>query len=292
MMDPQHDALAEAFARLIDTPPDRREALLDEIDDEHVRRRLVRLMNIAASATRAGPMANAAIDARRRAIDEGQHAPSDSPSSSIAGYTIERLLGEGGMGSVFLATQERPARRVALKLVKAGFGSERALRRFELEAETLGRLRHPGIAQIHEAGLHEGRPFFAMEFVDGSTLTEYADRQGLGTRERLRLIAQVAAAVQHAHQQGVIHRDLKPANILVTEIETDRGRASQPKVLDFGVAKVTESDILATTMQTDIGQLVGTIPYMSPEQAGGDPAALDTRSDIYALGVVAFELLT
>lgn len=292
MTDPQHDALAEAFARLIEAAPDRREVLLGEIGDDDLRRRLARLIDLAEAATRAGPLANEAIEARRRALEMGEGAQSVTPGSAVAGYVIERLLGEGGMGSVYMATQDRPARRVALKLVKSWIGSERALRRFELESETLGRLRHPGIAQIYEAGLYEGRPFFAMEYVDGPTLTEYADGKKLGTRERLKLIARIAGAVQHAHQRGVIHRDLKPSNILVTEVESDGGQVAQPKVLDFGVAKVTESDVRATTMQTGIGQLIGTIAYMSPEQASGDPAAIDTRSDVYALGVLAFELLT
>ncbi|MEM7755152.1 MAG: serine/threonine-protein kinase [Planctomycetota bacterium] len=295
-MDDSDQRLPEAFARLLQAPGSEREALLDALcnDDPTLRDELAGLLRVAEDVTGGmHPFGDHAIEARRQALDAAIESPSPIEArSTIAGYTIERMLGEGGMGSVYLATQERPARQVALKLVKSGFSSERALRRFELEAETLGRLRHPGIAQIHEAGLHQGRPFFAMEFVDGLTLTEYADAKNLGTRARLKLIAQIAAAVQHAHQQGVIHRDLKPGNILVTEVETDKGRVAQPKVLDFGVAKVTESDIRATTMQTDIGQLVGTIPYMSPEQAGGDPAALDTRSDVYALGVLAFELLS
>ncbi|MEM7754156.1 MAG: serine/threonine-protein kinase [Planctomycetota bacterium] len=295
MRDPGHHALAEAFARLMDAHPDERAALLIEIRQAspEVGARVGRLVDLALAATQTGhPLANDAIDQRREALENDGGSSFREPRSAVAGYTIERLLGEGGMGSVYLATQERPARQVALKLVKSEFSSDRALRRFELEAETLGRLRHPGIAQIFEAGLHEGRPFFAMEYVEGLTLTEYAEAKKLGMRERLKLIAQVAAAVQHAHQQGVIHRDLKPGNIMVTEVEADHGRVPQPKVLDFGVAKVTESDIRATTLQTDIGQLVGTVPYMSPEQAGGDPKAVDTRSDVYALGVVAFELLT
>jgi len=227
--------------------------------------------------------------------------------SVISRYRIESVLGEGGMGVVYLARQEKPDRQVALKVVRPGYATERMLRRFEHEAEVLGRLLHPGIAQIYEAGVfhadthaedesanHRAQgsprsgplpiPFFAMELVKGVPLTRYAEEHKLTTRQRLELVAKVCDAVQHAHQKGVIHRDLKPGNILVTE-------EGQPKVLDFGVARATDSDIQQTTVQTEVGAIIGTIPYMSPEQVGGDPAELDTRSDVYALGVIAYELL-
>jgi eukaryotic-like serine/threonine-protein kinase len=208
---------------------------------------------------------------------------------SIGRYRILSLIGEGGMGSVYKAEQESPRRTVALKVIKAGVASPRLLHRFEIEAQILGKLDHPGIATIYEAGtFDEGRgtqPFFAMEFVEGQLLNQYAESRKLGTRDRLALLAMIADAVQHAHQKGVIHRDLKPGNILVTN-------EGQIKILDFGVARATDADIQTATMQTDIGQLVGTIPYMSPEQASGNPDDLDTRSDVYALGVVAYELLT
>ncbi len=215
------------------------------------------------------------------------------------------VLGQGGMGVVYLALQDKPAREVALKVVRPGYATERMLRRFELEAEVLGRLLHPGIAQIYEAGVWANPerqrraagapdlpagfdqppiPFFAMELVKGVPLTRFAEEKKLGTRQRLELVAKVCDAVQHAHQKGVIHRDLKPGNILVTE-------EGQPKILDFGVARATDWDIQQTTMETDVGAIIGTIPYMSPEQVGGDPAELDTRSDVYALGVIAYELL-
>jgi len=205
----------------------------------------------------------------------------------IGPYRILGWLGEGGMGVVYRAEQTDPRRAVALKVIRPGVETERMLARFRYEAQVLGLLQHPGIAQIFEAGSAETeqgpRPFFAMELVEGQPLTAWADEQKLGTRARLELLARVCDAVQHAHQKGVIHRDLKPGNILVD-------RSGQPKILDFGVARATDADI-RTTMQTATGQLIGTIAYMSPEQVSGDSGELDTRSDVYALGVIAYELI-
>jgi tetratricopeptide (TPR) repeat protein/predicted Ser/Thr protein kinase len=206
---------------------------------------------------------------------------------TIGRYTILRLLGEGGMGAVYEAEQEHPRRRVALKVIKPGLAGPELLHRFERESQALGRLQHPGIAQIYEAGTANTafgvQPFFAMEFIDGSTLLDYANANTLKTRPRLKLMAQVAEAVHHAHQRGIIHRDLKPRNILVTT-------TGQPKILDFGVARATDADAHATR-QTDVGQLIGTLAYMSPEQVLADPLELDTRSDVYALGVILYQLL-
>lgn len=207
--------------------------------------------------------------------------------ASIGGYRIIRLLGEGGMGSVYEAEQDRPRRHVALKVIRAAWASSELTRRFELEFQTLGRLHHPGIAQIYEAGSADSgfgqQPFFAMEMIHGKPLIDYANASKLNTRQRLALMVQICEAVQHAHQRGIIHRDLKPGNILVDE-------TGQPKILDFGLARATDSDVQATR-ETDIGQLLGTLPYMSPEQVTADPTALDTRSDVYALGVILYELL-
>lgn len=205
----------------------------------------------------------------------------------IGRYRIIRLLGEGGMGAVYEAEQDRPRRRVALKVIKTAWATPEIIRRFEREFQLLGRLHHPGIAQIYEAGTANTgigfQPFFAMEIIHGKSLVEYAQVRHLDTRQRLALMIQVCEAIQHAHQHGIIHRDLKPANIMVDE-------NGHPKILDFGLARVTDSDAQASR-QTDVGQLLGTLAYMSPEQVLADPLALDTRSDVYALGVILYELL-
>lgn len=286
--------LPEVFARVMEAKPSEREALIKNLaeGDEEMRRELSRLV-IAAShpASSDDPLSDSAIASRRLLLEQGGgQQKTTAIGAKIGKYTIERVLGEGGMGVVYLATQDKPERRVALKVLKQSLPSDRARRRFELEAETLGRLQHPGIAQIFEAGIQDGSPYFAMEFIDGEPINEYVKSRGLGSDQVLRLLRKVAGAVQHAHQQGVIHRDLKPANILVTESGSKAG--PEPRVLDFGVAKLTESDVQITTMRTDIGRLIGTLAYMSPEQACGDPNLVDMRSDVYSLGVLAFELLT
>ena len=208
---------------------------------------------------------------------------------SIGGYRILSRIGQGGMGVVYEAEQEDPSRRVALKVIAPGFATESTLRRLRHEAQVLGWLDHPCIARIYEAGTddygHGPQPWFAMELVRGEPLTRYAEHHELDSRDKLELLAQVCDAVHHAHQKGVIHRDLKPGNVLVDE----QGR---PRVLDFGIARVTDQDLKATTLVTRADEVVGTLAYMSPEQVEADPSKLDVRSDVYALGVVAYELLS
>jgi serine/threonine protein kinase/tetratricopeptide (TPR) repeat protein len=211
----------------------------------------------------------------------------DRKFTKIGNYRVIRLLGEGGMGAVYEAEQDQPRRKVAIKVLKTAFASPELVRRFEREFQTLGRLHHPGIGEIYEAGTADAgfgtQPFFAMEIVYGLPLVAYANTEKLNTRQRLALMIKICEAVEHAHQRGIIHRDLKPANILVNDL-------GQPKILDFGLARVTDGD-MQMTRQTDMGQLVGTLAYMSPEQVTADPHALDTRSDVYALGVILYELL-
>ena len=207
----------------------------------------------------------------------------------VGEYRVLERLGTGGMGIVYLARQESPRREVALKVIRPALISPRALKRFEYEAELLGRLSHEGIARVYEAGTassgEELVPYFAMEFVEGASLLEHARKSKLDVPAKIELVIQVAEAVHHAHQKGVVHRDLKPVNILVTP-------EGQPKILDFGVARATDGDLKASRPETAAGQLLGTVSYMSPEQASGDSSRLDARADVYALGVIAFELLT
>jgi tetratricopeptide (TPR) repeat protein len=198
-------------------------------------------------------------------------------------------IGEGGMGVVFEAVQETPVhRRVALKLIKWGMDTRRVVARFEAERQALALMNHPNVARVLDAGATpEGRPFFVMEYVRGVPITEHCDRQRLTTGERLELFTQVCEGVQHAHQKGIIHRDIKPSNILV-EFSGGKGL---PKIIDFGVAKATEHRLTEKTLFTEIGQLVGTPEYMSPEQAEMTHQDIDTRTDVYSLGVVLYELM-
>ncbi|MFG0305647.1 MAG: tetratricopeptide repeat protein [Phycisphaerales bacterium JB040] len=218
----------------------------------------------------------------------GLDAPGAPMPDEIAGYTIVGELGHGGMGVVYEALQPDTSRHVALKVVRPGYLSRDAQRRFELEARVLARLDHPGIATIYESGIARTdageQHYFAMELVRGTPLTEHANTNRLGTRQRLDLMALVADAVQHAHDRGIVHRDLKPANIMVT----GDGRV---KILDFGIARAVDPDLRSTTLATHTGQLIGTVAYMAPEQLSGKPDDVDHRTDIYALGVILYELL-
>ena len=209
----------------------------------------------------------------------------------IAGrYVLQQKIGEGGMGEVWVARQTEPIKRkVALKLIKTGMDSKAVLQRFEQERQALGIMDHPNIARVLDGGLTPtGQPFFVMELVNGLPLNKFCDEARLTLRQRLELFVPICQAVQHAHQKGIVHRDLKPANILVTMIDA----TPVPKVIDFGVAKATSGKLTDETMSTQFGAVMGTLEYMSPEQAGYSGDDIDTRADIYSLGVILYELLT
>jgi serine/threonine protein kinase len=214
----------------------------------------------------------------------------EKPGSQIDKYKLLHVLGEGGMGIVYLAEQKHPIRRqVALKVIKPGMDSKRVIARFEAERQALALLDHPNIAHVHDAGTTEsGRPYFVMEYVKGLSIIEYCDRHKLTIEERLDLFRQICLAVHHAHQKGIIHRDIKPSNILVS---TEDDKAT-PKIIDFGVAKAIAQPLTERTLATEESQLLGTPEYMSPEQADMATEDIDTRSDIYSLGVLLYVLLT
>lgn len=211
-----------------------------------------------------------------------------SHPTQIGKYRIISVLGEGGMGTVYEAVQEQPTRRVALKVIRAGWVSPQLQLRFARESEALGRLQHPGIAQIYEAGTADGpggpQSYFAMELIRGDSLTSYIEQLKPSLAQRVEVFARICDAVHYAHQQGVVHRDLKPSNILVDV-------AGHPKILDFGVALLTDGDVQATRA-TSVGEVVGTLQYMSPEQVNADAGGLDARTDVYSLGVMLYEVVS
>ncbi|MBL8761459.1 MAG: serine/threonine protein kinase, partial [Phycisphaerae bacterium] len=278
----------ELFARLVELSPGEQPAFLDRecAGDDAMRRELESLLS--HHDTDPSFLEGSALsDAGLASDDLGAEAPSLAAGTTIGRYTIIRPIGVGGMGVVYAARQDAPDRVVALKLVRPGFVSSSMLRRLSREASTLGMLQHPGIAQVYDAGTDQRSgaaiPFVAMELVEGRPLDKFARERGLSTREKLELFARVCDGVAHAHQRGVIHRDLKPANIHVTG-------DSQPKILDFGIARLADRAGQAT-LQSEVGQVLGTLAYMSPEQVSGDPTRLDIRTDVYALGVILHELL-
>jgi non-specific serine/threonine protein kinase/serine/threonine-protein kinase len=210
-------------------------------------------------------------------------------SQTVGPYELVRILGYGGMGEVWLAEQKHPVRRsVALKLIKGGMNTREFVSRFESERQALALMDHPAIARVFEAGsTRDNRPYFAMEYIAGTPITAYCDEHKLTLRERLQLLIQVCEGIQHAHQKAIIHRDLKPSNILVTEVDSK----PVPKIIDFGLAKALTEPLTAEAMFTRIGTVIGTPDYMSPEQADSAGQDIDTRTDVYSLGIVLYELL-
>ena len=270
------------FEKAIELPPEQREVFVRDAcpDDPEV---LAEVLGMLAEYAGEAETAEGSTLAVRRV------AASAGPRQFIGPYKLGRKIGEGGMGVVYKATQEEPIRReVALKLIKESFlESDQVLLRFESERQALARMSHPNVARVLDAGSEDGRPYFVMEYIRGVAITDYCDRHNLTTDERLELLIQVCEGLQHAHQKGIIHRDIKPSNILV-EIQDDR---PVPKIIDFGVAKATDQELTGRTLFTEYGKIIGTPEYMSPEQAEMTDLDIDTRTDVYSLGVVLYELL-
>jgi serine/threonine protein kinase len=285
-VEPAKVELDDVFCAAIElTAPAERAAYLDQVcgGDVEMRRRVERLL---AAHTQAGSF----LAARPAVAPATADLPGESPGLVIGPYKLLQVIGEGGMGTVWMAEQVRPVqRKVAFKIIKAGMDSRAVLARFEAERQALALMDHPNIAKVLDAGATtSGRPYFVMELVKGDSITHYCDEHRLTPRERLELFMPVCQAIQHAHQKGIIHRDIKPSNILVAPYD------GKPvvKVIDFGVAKATGQRLTEKTLFTEFGAVVGTLEYMSPEQAELNNQDIDTRSDIYSLGVLLYELLT
>lgn len=318
-MNPEEFQKAEAlFRAACELPAEQRAEFVERqaSSDDRLKARVLRLLkHDERPAVELDPSFGQAV---RRFGEDLLQKPSMPTPSRIGAYRIVRQLGEGGFGVVYLAEQENPRRTVALKVVRWHMASPDALARFEHETQVLGQLQHAGIAQIFEAGVADvafdagaapqyppRMPYYTMEYIQGRNLLQYADSPPpphgpLDLTERLELIARVCDALQHAHQNGIIHRDLKPDNILVVDstvamnVRSTSGTrtfGAQPKLLDFGVARVMESDAPGAARRTHVGQIIGTPAYMSPEQVRGEPHRVDTRSDVYAVGVLLYQLL-
>jgi serine/threonine protein kinase len=282
MSEPTWDRIKAIFNEALALPADERGPVLDRecAGDNRLRAEVEALLEskneIKAIDPEDEPTAESAI--------------TESVGTSIGRYKLLQQIGEGGFGTVYMAEQEEPVRRrVALKIIKLGMDTKQVIARFEAERQALALMEHPNIAKVFDAGATEtGRPYFVMELVRGVPITDYCDQNRLGTTERLDLFMAVCGAVQHAHQKGVIHRDIKPTNVMVTLHDG----TPVPKIIDFGIAKATNQRLTERTLFTEYNQFIGTPAYMSPEQAEMSGLDVDTRSDIYSLGVLLYELLT
>ncbi len=289
MVDPNN--VKSIFLAAVEKPPAERAAFLDEATSGNAILR-VRVEALLKAHDNPDSFLQEAAAEFGATVDLSPTEPplAERPGTLIGPYKLLEQIGEGGMGVVYMADQQAPVRRrVALKVIKTGMDTKQVIARFEAERQALALMDHSNIARVLDAGATDsGRPYFVMELVRGIPITEYCDQNNLPVHERLELFVQVCHAVQHAHQKGIIHRDLKPSNVLVT---LNDGRPV-PKVIDFGVAKATGQQLTEKTLFTAFAQMVGTPLYMSPEQAEMTSLDIDTRSDIYSLGVLLYELLT
>ncbi|MEM8946073.1 MAG: protein kinase [Planctomycetota bacterium] len=279
------DRAQQLFEQVVELSlADRAQALASECGDNHQLRDRVESLLIAHDD--AGSFLGEPTIDHVAAYSE----PAEQAGTTIGRYKLLEKIGHGGFGDVYMAQQLEPVkRRVALKIIKLGMDTKQVVARFEAERQALALMDHPNIARVLDGGeTASGRPYFVMELVRGDPITEYCDREKLSTRERLKLFQQVCQAIHHAHQKGVIHRDIKPTNVLITVAD------GQPlaKVIDFGIAKATNTELTEKTLFTEFRQLIGTPQYMSPEQAERSGVDIDTRSDIYSLGVLLYEILT
>src|SRR3989449_1592792 len=280
------------FTLAVEKPAAERAAFLDRecSGDVELRQRVESLLQ---AHERSGEFLNrppAEQPAKTFVITTSMIAVTEKAGDRIGRYKVLQQIGEGGCGVVYMAEQEEPVRRrVALKVIKLGMDTRSVIARFEAERQALALMDHPNIARVLDAGATDtGRPFFVMELVRGIKITDFCDQNDLSTNQRLELFIQVCQAVQHAHQKGIIHRDLKPSNVLVTSNDG----VPLPKVIDFGVAKAINQKLTEKTLFTNFATMIGTPAYMSPEQAEMSGLDIDTRSDIYSLGVLLYELLT
>lgn len=290
-MSDSYEREQEIFAQALELEASKRGAFLDEAcgGDAELREQVESLLSAMDEAGERGFFGQPTSGTGE--AGDGGLLPEDIRAGEVIGpYRIVEQIGEGGFGRVYRAEQGAPIRReVALKIIKLGMDTRQVISRFETERQALALMDHPSIATVFDAGATEqGRPYFVMELVQGQPITKYSDERMLGIEERLALFCRVCEAVQHAHQKGIIHRDLKPSNVLVS----DQGGKHIPKVIDFGVAKAIDTELGAHFTQTQAQQLVGTPAYMSPEQTGATEGGIDTRSDVYSLGVVLYELIT
>ena len=290
-MNPMNPTREELLFQLALTKPaDERASFLDRECGSDAAFR-ARLEGLLAAHDQPGTQVPTQIEAEQPLIkrDFVDDRPDEAEGQMLGRYKLIEKLGEGGFGAVWLAEQKEPVRRkVAFKIIKLGMDTKQVVARFEAERQALAMMDHPNIAKILDAGATDnGRPYFVMELVRGIKITDYCDQAQLLTKDRLDLFIKVCQAIQHAHQKGIIHRDIKPSNVMVTLHDG----VPVPKVIDFGIAKATQGELTDKTIHTQFQQFIGTPAYMSPEQAEMSGLDIDTRSDIYSLGVLLYELL-